>query len=39
MEPNVNITPELELAVDAVFDGGVGTVETDNPTWSAHGRP
>jgi len=34
MEPNIPITPRLQLSVDRVFDGGVGDVPTDNPTWS-----
>ncbi|KDQ50498.1 glycoside hydrolase family 35 protein [Jaapia argillacea MUCL 33604] len=35
---NVAISPSLELAVDAVFTGGVGGVVTDNPGWTSVGR-
>ncbi|PPQ64156.1 hypothetical protein CVT24_008791 [Panaeolus cyanescens] len=38
MTPNVPITPDLELTLDAVYDGGVDDVKTDNPRWSAAGR-
>ncbi|KAK1217819.1 hypothetical protein PQX77_019527 [Marasmius sp. AFHP31] len=32
------VTPQLELTVDGVFDGGVGTIQKNNPVWSAEGR-
>jgi hypothetical protein len=38
MEANANVAPDLEMVLDAVYDGGVGNVRTDNPTWSAQGR-
>jgi len=38
MTPNVTITPNLQLVLDAVYDGGVGNVVTTNPKWSAQGR-
>jgi hypothetical protein len=38
MEANANVAPDLELVLDAIYDGGVGNVQTDNPTWSAQGR-
>jgi len=39
MTPNVTIAPKLQLAVDTLYDGGVGGVVTNNPSWSAAGRP
>ncbi len=38
MTPNVTIAPDLQLVLDAVYDGGVGNVVVDNPGWSAKGR-
>lgn len=38
MEPNVTVTPQLQLTLDGVFSGGVGTVSTNNPLWSPQGR-
>ncbi|KAL0951714.1 hypothetical protein HGRIS_008390 [Hohenbuehelia grisea] len=38
MEPNVTISPNLQLSLDAVIDGGVGNVKVNNPKWSAAGR-
>ncbi|PPQ64157.1 hypothetical protein CVT24_008792 [Panaeolus cyanescens] len=38
MTPNVPITPNLQLTLDGVYDGGVGNVKVDNPRWSATGR-
>ncbi|KAF8877096.1 glycoside hydrolase family 35 protein [Infundibulicybe gibba] len=38
MTPNTPITPNLQLVVDGVFEGGVGGVVTNNPPWSATGR-
>ncbi|KAF9046172.1 glycoside hydrolase family 35 protein [Panaeolus papilionaceus] len=38
MTPNVPITPNLQLTLDGVYDGGVGNVRTDNPRWSSKGR-
>ncbi|KAI0632368.1 glycoside hydrolase superfamily [Trametes polyzona] len=32
---NSKVSPSLELVVDAVLDGGVGRVATNNPKWSA----
>jgi hypothetical protein len=38
LAPNVTIAPDLQLVLDGVYDGGVGSVKTDNPQWSAQGR-
>jgi len=38
MEPNVTISPQLELTVDGIFAGGVGNISTNNPVWSPVGR-
>ena len=38
MESNVTISPDLQLTLDGVYDGGVGKVKTDNPVWSSLGR-
>jgi hypothetical protein len=38
MEPNVTITPQLELTVDGIFAGGVGNIAINNPVWSPVGR-
>lgn len=38
MTPNVPITPNLQLTLDAVYEGGVGNVQVDNPVWSPEGR-
>jgi hypothetical protein len=38
MTPNTRITPDLQLSIDNVYDGGVGGVVTDNPQWSSTGR-
>ncbi|TFK27561.1 glycoside hydrolase family 35 protein [Coprinopsis marcescibilis] len=38
MKPNVTITPQLKLTFDALYDGGVGNVVTNNPRWSSRGR-
>ncbi|KAJ3813869.1 glycoside hydrolase family 35 protein [Lentinula aff. lateritia] len=38
MEPDVTVTPQLQLTLDGVFSGGVGTVSTNNPLWSLQGR-
>ncbi|KAF9561800.1 glycoside hydrolase family 35 protein [Agrocybe pediades] len=38
MTPNATVSPNLQLVLDAVYDGGVGNVETNNPKWSAVGR-
>ncbi|KAF8879099.1 glycoside hydrolase family 35 protein [Gymnopilus junonius] len=38
MTPNVTISPNLELTLDSVYDGGIGNVVTNNPPWSAVGR-
>lgn len=38
MTPGVPITPQLQLTVDGMYDGGVGGVVTNNPSWSAAGR-
>lgn len=38
MESNVTISPDLQLTLDGVYDGGVGEVKTDNPGWSSLGR-
>ncbi|KAK0202212.1 glycoside hydrolase family 35 protein [Desarmillaria ectypa] len=38
MEEGVPVTPLLRLAIDGVFEGGVGYITTNNPSWSPHGR-
>ncbi|KAF9451821.1 glycoside hydrolase family 35 protein [Macrolepiota fuliginosa MF-IS2] len=38
MTPNVSITPNLQLTLDAAYEGGVGNVQVDNPAWSPQGR-
>ncbi|KAK0504453.1 glycoside hydrolase family 35 protein [Armillaria luteobubalina] len=38
MEEGIPITPLLRLAIDGVFDGGVGQIATNNPSWSPRGR-
>lgn len=35
---NKPVTPNLQLTIDGVFEGGVGGVTTDNPKWSSVGR-
>ncbi|KDR66703.1 hypothetical protein GALMADRAFT_80472, partial [Galerina marginata CBS 339.88] len=35
---NQTVSPNLELVLDAVVDGGVGNVVADNPSWSPVGR-
>ena len=35
MEPNVTISPDLQLTLDGVYDGGVGKVKTHNPGWTS----
>ena len=35
MEPNVTVTPTLEVTVDAVLEGGVGGIIPDNPEWTS----
>ncbi|KAH9480337.1 putative beta-galactosidase C [Psilocybe cubensis] len=37
MEPNTGISPNLQLTLDGVYDGGVNVV-TNNPKWSPQGR-
>ncbi|PIL34820.1 hypothetical protein GSI_02607 [Ganoderma sinense ZZ0214-1] len=32
---NTAVSPSLELAIDAVLDGGVGPIATNNPVWEA----
>jgi len=39
MIPDVAISPDLQLTLDAVYDGGVGNVVANNPMWSSAGRP
>ena len=34
----VPIAPALALTVDAVLQGGVGPIISDNPSWSPEGR-
>ncbi|TDL23133.1 glycoside hydrolase family 35 protein [Rickenella mellea] len=34
MEPNVTISPKLELTIDGRYDGGVGGIVTNNPRWT-----
>ena len=38
LESNVPISPDLQLTLDGVYDGGVGNVTSDNPGWSSMGR-
>ncbi|KAF8886209.1 glycoside hydrolase superfamily [Infundibulicybe gibba] len=38
MLPDTPVTPDLQLVLDGVFEGGVGRVVTNNPKWSAIGR-
>ncbi|KAF9016306.1 glycoside hydrolase family 35 protein [Hymenopellis radicata] len=38
MEENVILSPNLQLVVDGVYEGGVGKISTNNPGWSAAGR-
>jgi len=38
MIPEVTISPNLQLTLDSVYDGGVGNVVTDNPGWTSVGR-
>jgi hypothetical protein len=38
LESDVPISPDLQLTLDGVYDGGVGNVKTDNPCWSSLGR-
>jgi len=38
MTPNVPITPNLQLTLDSVYEGGVGNVQVNNPVWSSQGR-
>ena len=33
MEPNVTVQPTLSLEIDGVFEGGVGGIVVDNPTF------
>ena len=34
----VLVTPTLELTIDTVLEGGVGTIIYNNPPWSPEGR-
>jgi hypothetical protein len=38
MEPDVTVSPIMQLTLDAVYDGGIGNVMTDNPKWLQVGR-
>ncbi|PFH51224.1 glycoside hydrolase family 35 protein [Amanita thiersii Skay4041] len=38
MTPGVTISPNLQLTLDAVYEGGVGNVVANNPPWSSSGR-
>ncbi|KAF8238073.1 glycoside hydrolase family 35 protein [Tricholoma matsutake] len=38
MTPGTAIAPSLQFSIDNVYDGGVGGVVTNNPTWSSIGR-
>jgi hypothetical protein len=38
MLPNVTTQPDLQLTLDAVYEGGVGNVQVNNPQWSPQGR-
>ena len=38
LESDVPISPDLQLTLDSVYDGGVDNVMTDNPGWSSVGR-
>ncbi|KAG1850871.1 glycoside hydrolase family 35 protein [Suillus subluteus] len=37
MEPEA-VTPTLQLTIEGVYEGGVGGIETNNPSWSPEGR-
>jgi hypothetical protein len=37
MEPTT-VTPTLQLAIEGVYEGGVGGIKTNNPPWSPEGR-
>jgi hypothetical protein len=38
MLPNTTVQPNLQLTLDAVYEGGVGNVQVNNPQWSSTGR-
>ncbi|KAJ2913369.1 hypothetical protein MD484_g7048, partial [Candolleomyces efflorescens] len=38
MRANVTISPQLQLKLDGVYDGGVGNVVVNNPPYSPNGR-
>ncbi|KAJ8691652.1 hypothetical protein PTI98_011202 [Pleurotus ostreatus] len=38
MESDVPISPDLQLTLDGVVEGGVGDVKVNNPVWSPEGR-
>ncbi|KAG6845067.1 hypothetical protein H0H87_001129 [Tephrocybe sp. NHM501043] len=38
MTPGTPITPNLQLSIDGIYDGGVGGVVTNNPSWTKAGR-
>ncbi|RDB14620.1 putative beta-galactosidase A [Hypsizygus marmoreus] len=38
MVPGVSVTPDLQLSIDNIYDGGVGGIVTNNPSWSSTGR-
>ena len=38
IESDAMISPDLQLTLDGVYDGGVGKVRTDSPGWSSLGR-
>ncbi|KAI9568565.1 glycoside hydrolase family 35 protein [Boletus coccyginus] len=35
---STKISPRLELTIDGVYEGGVGSIEPNNPSWSVAGR-
>ncbi|KDQ25709.1 glycoside hydrolase family 35 protein [Pleurotus ostreatus PC15] len=38
MESDVPISPDFQLTLDGVVEGGVGDVKVNNPVWSPEGR-
>ncbi|KAK0457453.1 glycoside hydrolase family 35 protein [Desarmillaria tabescens] len=38
MEEGVSVMPFLRLAIDGVFEGAVGHIAINNPSWSPQGR-
>ena len=38
MTTDMTVLPKLQLVLDAVYEGGIGSVVTNNPKWSAAER-